>query len=310
MPSHPFRFGVQLDRAESGSAWRSLVRKIEDLGYSSVLLPDHFGDQFAPMVALAVAAEATTTLRVGTLVLGNDYRHPLLVAKEAATLDLLSEGRLELGIGAGWMTTDYEESGMALDPPSLRVERLAEAIAVMKTLWSGTGDHQGAHYHLTRARGAPLPYRRPHPVLVVGGGGRKVLTVAGREADIVGLNSRLTEGFVGPRAIASLAPEHYDQRIGWVREAAGSRFESLEIQCLTFFIRVVPDRQRVLEETSRLFGMDPVVAADMPIAVIGSVEEIKETLQARRRRWGMNYWVVHQEDIDAFAPVVAETSGT
>lgn len=306
---HRFRFGVQLERAESSSAWRSLVRKVEGLGYSSVLLPDHFGDQFAPMVALAAAAEATTTLRVGTLVLGNDYRHPVLVAKEAATLDILSEGRLELGVGAGWLTSDYEQSGIELDPPAVRVERLADAIGVMKMLWSGGGDHQGPHYRLKGATGAPLPHRRPHPLLVVGGGGRKILEVAGRQADIVGINPRLAEGYAGPQSIASLSPHLYDERLQWVRQAAGPRFGDLEIQALTFFVRVVPDRRRVLEETAQLFGMDPAVAGDVPIALVGSVDEIAESLESRRRRWGMSYWVVHEGDVDAFAPVVAKLSG-
>ncbi len=310
MPGHrPFRFGVQLSRAESGPAWRSLVRKVEALGYSSVLLPDHFDEQFAPMVALAAAAEATTRLRVGTLVLGNDYRHPLVVAKEAATLDVLSEGRLELGLGAGWMTSDYEQAGLGLDPPAVRVERLAEAIAVMKTLWSGGGDHVGVHYQLAGALGAPRPHRRPHPLLVVGGGGPKVLEVAGREADIVGVNPRLTEGHVGPKTIAQLAPELYDERLRWVRKAAGPRFEDLEIQVLTYVVQVVPDGRRQLEETARMFGMDTEVAGQVPIALIGSVEEIVASLQERRRRWGMSYWVVHEGDVEPFAPVVAQLSG-
>jgi probable F420-dependent oxidoreductase len=307
---HPFRFGVQLSRAETGSAWRSLVRKVEDLGFSSVLIPDHFGDQFAPMVALTSAAECTTTLRVGTLVLGNDYRHPLVLAKEAATLDLLSEGRVELGVGAGWMTSDYEQSGIALESPAVRVERLAEAVTVMKTLWSGGGDFKGDHYTLTGAEGAPLPYRQPHPLLVIGGGSPKVLGVAGREADIVGINPRLTEGFVGPETAASLTPDHYDKRYQWLRQGAGDRFDDIEIQCLAFFVQVVADRARAIAETAKLFGMDPALAADVPLALIGSVEEIAESLTERRRRWGMSYWVVHEQDIDAFAPVVASTAGT
>ncbi len=307
---HPFRFGVQLSRAETGAAWRSLVGKIEDLGYSSVLLPDHFGDQLAPMVALTAAAECTTTLRVGTLVLDNDYRHPLVLAKEAATLDLLSEGRLELGVGAGWMTSDYEQSGIALDPPSIRVDRLAEAVTVMKTLWAGGGDFAGEHYRLRGAEGAPAPCRRPHPTLVIGGGSPKVLGVAAREADVVGLNPRLREGTVGPGALASIVPDHYDRCRDWVRQAAGERFDAIEFQSLTFMVRVVPDRARVLEETAGLFNLDPAVAADVPVALIGSAEEIAEDLSARRKRWGMNYWVVHEHDIDAFAPVVASVAGT
>jgi probable F420-dependent oxidoreductase len=305
-----FRFGVQLSQADSAATWRSLVRKVEDLGYSTVFLPDHFGDQLAPMVALAAAAEATSTLRVGTLVLGNDYRHPLVLAKEAATLDLLSEGRLELGIGAGWLRSDYEESGIALEPPATRVERMAEAIAVMKTLWAGGGDYRGSHYRLSGAQGVPLPHRRPHPLLMVGGGSRQVLTVAGREADIVGVNPRLTEGFVGPKTLASVAPERYDRRLQWVRQGAGERFDQLEIQSLTFLVRVGADRDRALEESAALIGLPPHLAADVPVALVGSVEQIADTLVERRRRWGMSYWVVHQGDIDSFAPVVAAVVGT
>ena len=307
---HPFRFGVQLSQAESATAWRDLVRRIETLGYSTVFLPDHFGDQLAPMVALATAAEATTRLRVGTLVLGNDYRHPVVLAKEAATLDLLSEGRLELGIGAGWMTSDYEQSGMALDEPAVRVDRLEEAIAVLKDLWSGACDFGGRHYTVKGAVGAPLPHRRPHPILVIGGGSRRVLELAGREADVVGVNPRLTEGYLGPEALASIAAPHYDDRLSWVRRGAGDRFDDIEIQCLTFFVRVVPDGARVREETARTFSMSPEEAAQVPIALIGSVEEICEQLEERRRRWHMSYWVVHESDIDAFAPVVAALAGS
>jgi probable F420-dependent oxidoreductase len=307
---HRFRFAVQLERADSAAAWRDLVRRVEALGYSAVFLPDHFGDQLAPMVALAAAAEATTTLRVGTLVLGNDYRHPLVLAKEAATLDLLSDGRLELGIGAGWLTSDYEQSGIALDEPAVRVDRLEEAVTVLKTLWSGAGDFGGSHYAVKAATGAPLPVQRPHPTLLIGGGSRRVLTLAGREADVVGLNPRLTEGYVGPQVLASIGASDYDRRLAWVREAAGSRFDSIEIQCLTFFVRVTSDGRAVLEETARMFSMEPEDAAQVPLALLGSVQEICQQLEARRERWAMSYWVVHEADIDAFAPVVAALAGT
>ena len=306
----PFRFGVQLSGAPGGSAWRALVRRVEDLGYSSVLLPDHFGDQLAPMVALASAAEATSRLRVGTLVLANDYRHPLVLAKEAATLDLLSEGRLELGVGAGWMHSDYEQSGIPLDEPGVRVERLEEALVVMKALWSGHCDHSGPHYTVKGAEGTPLPYRRPHPTLVIGGGSRRVLSLAGREADVVGLNPRLTEGVIGPQSLASITAAHYDRRLEWVRHGAGDRFASLEIQCLTFLVRVVDNGREVVEQTARMFGMPVEDAAEVPLALVGSVAEICEVLEARRRRWAMSYWVVHEGEMDAFAPVVAALAGT
>jgi probable F420-dependent oxidoreductase len=307
----PFRFAVQLSEAASGAAWRELARKAEDLGYSTVFMPDHFGEQWAPLIALTVAAEATTTLRVGTLVLDNDFRHPVVLAKEAATLDLLSEGRLELGLGAGWMREDYDQSGIAFDPPAVRVGRLRESIAVLKRLWGeGRTDHDGDHYSVKGAPGFPLPFRRPHPRLLVGGGSRTVLGLAAREADIVGVNPRLTEGFYGPEAIASAAPEYYDQRVAWVREAAGARFEDIEIQSLTFVVQVIPNGREFIEQMATGFGMTPEQAAETPAALIGSVDELAETLERRRTRWGMSYWVIHEGDMDAFAPVVARVAGT
>jgi probable F420-dependent oxidoreductase len=306
----PFRFAVQLANAESGAAWRALARKTEDLGYSTLFMPDHLGEQWAPLIALTVAAEATTTLRVGTLVLDNDFRNPVIMAKEAATLDLLSEGRLELGLGAGWMRDDYDQSGISYDPPAVRVARLREAIGVAKELWTdGQSDAKGDHYRLTRATGFPTPHRRPGPLLLVGGGSKTVLELAAREADIVGVNPRLTEGFYGPQAIASAAPEYYDERLAWVRQAAGDRFDRIEVQSLTFVVQVVPNGPELIEQMASGFAMTPEQAADTPAALIGSVDELVETLERRRRRWAMNYWVVHEADMEAFAPVVARLAG-
>jgi probable F420-dependent oxidoreductase len=299
-----------VSNAGSGAAWRALARKAEDLGYSTLFMPDHLGEQWAPLIALTVAAEATTTLRVGTLVLDNDFRHPVLLAKEAATLDLLSEGRLELGLGAGWMRDDYDQSGIVFDPPATRVDRLREAIALMKELWAnGRADHKGDHYTVAGAAGFPTPHRRPHPLLLVGGGSRTVLGLAAREADMVGVNPRLTEGFYGPQAIASAAPEYYDERVAWVRDAAGDRFDSIEVQSLTFVVQVVPNGAELIAQMASGFGLTPEQAAETPAALIGSVEELIETLERRRLRWAMNYWVVHEGDMDAFAPVVARLAG-
>lgn len=305
----PFRFAVQVSNAESGAAWRALARKTEELGYSTLFMPDHLGEQWAPLIALTVAAEATTTLRVGTLVLDNDFRNPVFLAKEAATLDLLSEGRLELGLGAGWMRDDYDQSGISYDSPATRVDRLRDAITILKEMWTeGRSDHKGDHYTVA-APGFPSPARRPHPLLLVGGGSRRVLSLAGREADIVGVNPRLTEGFYGPQAIASAAPEYYDERVAWVRQAAGERFDSIEVQSLTFVVQVVDNGAELIEQMASGFAMTPQQAADTPAALIGSVDELVETLERRRRRWSMNYWVVHEADMEAFAPVVARLAG-
>ncbi len=307
----PFRFAVQLSSAPSGRAWRDLARRIEGLGYSTLYLPDHFGDQFGPLVALTVAAEATTDLRVGSLVFGNDYRHPVVLAKEIATLDLCSEGRVEFGLGAGWMTTDYEQSGLDLDPPGVRVARMAESLAVLKELWStGSCTFEGEHYRITGAVGAPVPHRRPHPTIVVGGGGRKVLGIAAREADVVGVNPSLAAGYVGPEALASARAGYYDQRIAWVREAAGDRFADLELQVLTFVVQIVPDREDATRRLADLMGIPGEDVDDMPLVLIGTVEQIVERLRERRARWGFSYVVVHEAEMEAFAPVVAALAGT
>ncbi len=261
------------------AAWRDLARQTEDLGYSCLFIPDHFGDQFGPLVALTVAAEATTTLRVGSLVFDNDYRHPVDLAKEIATLDLASEGRVEFGIGAGWMTSDYDEAGIPLDSPGVRVDRMIEGLAVMKGLWANEKfSFTGKHYELKDAQGLPRPHTAPHPPILIGGGARRVLTVAAREADIVGVNMDLRAGRVSQEMIDGARPERFDERLEWVRAAAGARFDSLDIQALTFFVMVVPNRQQVLEAMAPTMGMTPEVAGATPPALVGTVEEICEQL--------------------------------
>jgi len=306
-----FRFGVQLSNAASGAAWRDTARKIEALGYSTLFIPDHFEDQFGPLVALTVAAEATTTLRVGSLVFGNDYRHPMVLAKEIATLDLVSEGRVEFGLGAGWMTSDYEQSGMALDPPGDRISRMAESLAVMKSLWStGKATFEGEYYQIAGAIGAPTPHQRPHPPVIIGGGGRRVLGIAAREADIVGVNPSLAAGYVGREVLETTSAEYYHRRLEWIREAAGSRFDQLELQCLTFLVQIVPDRD---EAIARLAGAMSVPAEQIdgsPIAMIGTTDQIIESLRRRREEFGLSYIVVHEAEMEALAPVVAALHGT
>jgi probable F420-dependent oxidoreductase len=308
----PFRFAVQSSRTPTVAAWRDLARKCEDLGYSCLYIPDHFEDQFGPIVALTVAAEATTALRVGSLVFDNDYRHPVVLAKEIATLDLASEGRVEFGIGAGWLTTDYNESGIPLDPAGVRVARMVEGLTVMKGLWSSEKfSFSGEHYTITDASGLPRPHTEPHPPIVIGGGSKRILTIAGREAEIVGINPDLRSGVIGPEVIAGLSPDKWDERVQWVRDGAGDRFDSLELQILTFLVQIgSKPKQQVVEETAPLFGLPEEVAAQMPIAMVGTVDEVCADLIARRERWGFNYVVVHEPEIEAFIPVVERLAGT
>lgn len=307
----PFRFAVQTSFAPDGKTWRDRARQAEDLGYSTLYIPDHFGEQFGPLVALAVAAEATERLNVGALVFDNDYRHPLVLAKELATLDLLSEGRLEVGIGAGWMKSDYDESGMPYDSPGTRIDRMVEGLAVMRGLWSQpTSSFSGQHYTIANAQGLPRPYSQPHPKILIGGGGKKVLSIAAREADIVGVNPNLKSGYVGPETAASALPDRYRERVQWVREAAGDRFDDIELQVLTFMVNVGGDANEAAANIAPLFGVEPDVALQIPLALLGSVDTICETLVQRREEYGFNYVVVHDPEMAAFGEVVARLAGT
>jgi probable F420-dependent oxidoreductase len=308
----PFRFGVQLSSAGSAADWAGLAREAESLGYSTLFIPDHFGDQLAPAPALAAAAAATTELRVGTLVLDNDYRHPVITAMDMATVDLLSGGRLELGIGAGWMASDYEQSGITMDDAATRVDRLAEGLTVLKGLFApGPFSFQGKHYRIAELDGQPRPVQQPHPPFIVGGGGPRVLALAAREADIVGVNPAIRSGRADRAASHDGAAAVTDRKLGWVREAAGERYADLELQMLLFACVITDDRAGTIEAMAPLFGLSPEDVDDYPHAWVGSVDQIADDLVARRERWDVSYLVVQGPDaMRAAAPVVARMAGT
>lgn len=313
MGARSFRFGVQASSASDGRSWAALARNVEDLGYSTLWVPDHFDDQWGPMVALTAAAMATTTLLVGPLVLDNDYRHPAVVAKEMATLDLVSDGRVELGLGAGWMRSDYAQYGLEFDPPGVRIDRLEEAVAVIKALWSGERgevDFKGVHYELRGVTRRPRPAQRPRPRLLLAGGGRRMLSLAAREADIVGFNANLAAGEVGAEVARQALAERFRDRVAWVREAAGPRFDELELQCHTFVCMVGADRRHVAEVMAGPFGVSPQEALEVPIALVGTVDELCDVLQQRREEFGFSYWAIPATAYEAFAPVVARLAGT
>ena len=307
----PFRFGVQQHAATSGKEWRETARRAEALGYSTLFMPDHFGEQWGPIVGLTIAAEATDRLNVGALVFDNDYRHPVVLAKEIATLDLATEGRVEFGLGAGWMKSDYDESGMPYDAPGVRVSRFEEGLAVMKAMWrDGSATFAGDHYTVTAAAGQPRPHSQPHPKILIGGGGKRVLSIAAREADIVGVNANLKAGVVGPEMAATAKPHLFRERMQWIRDAAGQRFDEIELQTLILMCQVVPNGREVYENLAPLFGMTPDEAEQVPIVMAGSVDEIVERLQQRREEFGFSYIVVQGDAMDAFAPVVERVAGT
>jgi probable F420-dependent oxidoreductase len=308
---HPFRFGIQCRGPAEEKGWRELARKVEDLGWSTLTVADHLDGGLAPVPALMAAAGATTTVRLGTMVLANDYRHPVVVAKEAATLDVLTGGRFELGIGAGWMTADYEATGIALDPAGTRVDRLAEALVVLKGLWAGGSfSFRGEHYRIEGMDGLPRPITPGGPPIVIGGGGPRVLRLAAREADVVALNVNLKAGVIDARAFPDGTPAATDRKIGWVREAAGTRADEVELQVRVHLAMVTADRDAVIEELAPAFGLAPDEARATPHALIGSAEQIRDQLVERRERWGISYVGLSGDQLDAFAPVIAALVGT
>ena len=309
--THKFRFGVQISNAPSRQAWVEKARRVEELGFSTLFIPDHFHDQLGPVPALMAAADATTSLRIGGMVFDNDYRHPVVFAKESATLDLLSDGRYEFGIGAGWMKTDYDASGIPYDSPGTRIERLKEALAIYKGAW---GDEpfsfSGKHYTITNYNGFPKPVQKPHPPILVGGGGKRVLSLAAREADIVGVNFNLAPGAVNQEVMATGDATATEEKIRWIREAAGARFERLEINVTVFVAIVTDDRDGMAKRISGGFGMPPEEVLQSPHALIGSAEQIVDVLQERRDRFGFSYIVLSGDGFEPFAPVVKKLTGT
>ena len=306
-----FRFGVQISSLTNGvDELVGLARRAEHLGYSAIFLPDHLaGDQWSKIAALGAIGAATTSIKIGALVFCNDYRHPLLLAQELATLHELSRGRVEFGIGAGWMKSDYEQSGIGFDSARTRIARLREALLIVKELFeTRRSSFSGEYYQLADARMPPAgAFGRPG--LIVGGGGPKMLELAAGMADIVGINVNLASGSLGAELVAEVGPEAFDQRIAWVRQAAGDHFEELELQCLTFVAKVSADARSWVTEMAPAFGVSGLDALEIPIVLAGSVGEVCETLQSRRARFGLSYWVIHQHELDDFAPVVAELAG-
>ena len=304
----PFRFGVYAAVAPTMSAWRDQARMAEGLGYSTLYVFDHLDAQFGPLVATTVAAEATSTLHVGPFVLNNDLRHPVVLAKEIATLGLAAEGRVEVGLGAGWLRSDYEQAGIEFDEPALRVDRLAESLAIMKRLWSeGEATFAGRYYTVRGARCDPRPASPPR--VMVGGGSKRLLTVAAREADTVGINTNLSVGDKSADTTSQATFDHYDRCLTWVREAAPDRFGSIELQIVAFATRIVASR-RAAVRTATMLGLPGEDALELPIVLIGTVDELCERLLKRRERWGFSNIVVPGEAMESFAPVVARLAGT
>jgi probable F420-dependent oxidoreductase len=297
-----------------GAAWRDEIRRIEDLGFHSISVSDHFTNGWAldPLVAMTVAAEATTHLRLLGMVFCNDFRHPVMLHKSMANLDVFSGGRVELGLGAGWLRDDHDAAGLPFDAPTVRVDRLAEAIDVIVGLF---GDdpvtYAGKHYRITDLSGLPKPVQRPHPPLLVGGGSRRVLELAGRTADIIGINPRLAPDVDPLAAVAEMSAERMDRKVAWARaaaQAAGRDPRSLDFQLRLFDVRVSHRGVEHRSTSSHAANATPEALAGSPSVLHGSLDECVDKLLALRARFGINY--IHLgSNLDAAALLVARLAG-
>jgi len=310
MTARAFRFAADLQEPLPGSTWLDTARELEALGYSGIFVPDHVDEGPGPLTFLAAAAAVTSTIKVGTLVLDCDYRHPVFLAKELATIDVLSGGRLEVGLGAGWKRADYDITGIAMDRPGVRVSRLQEHAEILLRLWAGESvTFHGEHYRVTDAVLNPTPHTPVRPPILVGGGGPRLLRWAGRTADIVGVNPSIHSGAIDLDAARDSFADRIDQKVAWLREGAGDRFDQIEINAW-LAIAEVTDDPSYAETVAGLFGTTADELRQSPMALLGTLTEAEERLHERRERWGYSYTVIPGTQARAFAPLVARLTGT
>jgi probable F420-dependent oxidoreductase len=304
----PFRFVVDASWATSGEAWTALARRAESIGYEAFYMPDHLGRQLSPISALSAVAAATTTLRVGPYVLANDYRHPLLVARELTTLDVLSGGRVEIGLGAGWKVDDYRQLGLAYEPPGIRIDRLAEAVTILKRLLAGeTVSHRGTHYELERARLAPLPVQQPRPPIIMGGGGPRMLRLAARQGDIVGFIPQFdTRGRPMVRQATEAATA---AKARLVREAAGERWDSLRLDINVADAALVGSGRAPLPSLAAAAKAAAVALVGTPYVLYGTLPRLRQLLLRRRDELGITQYTIAAHSMESVAPLVEALAG-
>lgn len=305
----PFRFGIVThNTTPSLDTLVARARLAEHLGYSTFLIPDHLGDLFDTPLTLALVAQATSTLRIGSFVFANDFSHPALLARTAATLDVLSGGRFELGLGAGWMQSEYDQVGLAFDPPGVRIERMVEALQVIKNLFSDEPvTFAGTHYQITAMRGHPSPIQRPHPPILLGGSGKRILSVAAREADIVSI---IPSGIMEPGGtridLADAASTSVARKVEWIREAAAERFQKLELNLLIVDMALSDRRGDGVDRLAHRFALSREQVMETPHLLAGTVEQIGAQLREARQAYGISYLAVFEEHMEQFAPIVAQ----
>ncbi|KIQ16695.1 F420-dependent oxidoreductase [Rhodococcus sp. Leaf7] len=322
-PLRKFRFAAGGEgNPDEGGARRfvKLAQKAEELGFDSFMIPDHLGNQVGPIAALGALAVATDKIRIGTAVLANNFRHPAVLAKDATTIDQISGGRLELGIGAGWLKEEYDKSGIAYESPAVRIEKLDESLTILDTLLRGQEcNFQGKHYSVNGLQGSPRPRQGPRPPIAVGGGGPKLLTMAAKHADIISLVPSTTAE--GKLKLSEITLEKSIERVETIRAAAGDRFDSIELNWTITTILISDDREQTAEMVIGALdnGFPPNMEADTRLSVeqilqspyiaIGSFEEIAEQIRQVRAATTMSYVGVFPTQMDAFAPVVQLLAG-
>lgn len=298
--------------APSRAEWVDLVRRIDSEGYDMIHVPQHRGTRgFGPIAALASAAEISSRLRIGTLVLDNETSHPAVLAKELASIDVLSGGRLEVGIGAGWLPADHEPLGQAFPSAGERIDKLIEAVEVLKACWSdASASFSGTHYQLSELANDPLPVQQPHPPLLIGGGGRRVLTYAAKVADIVSFVPNMSAGRVGRESAATATGAATAEKLRWVRESAGERLKNIELHTNLTNVFIVNDRQPMLEKLARGYGLNKASdALEIPHVVVGTVSQCAEQLLIRREETGISHYTLFESGLNDFAPIHEQLVG-
>ncbi len=293
--SRPFRFGLVAASAPSRSAWISIARRAEELGYSTLLIPDRTtAGTLAPMPALAVVASVTTSLRVGSYVFCNGYRHPVLLAREAASLDLLSDGRFELGLGAGVSASEFEQMGIPFASGGARVGQLEETLQILKQLFTEeTVNFKGKYYTITELKGNIKPVQKPGIPILVAGAGERMLKLAAREADIIAIGSKISARGADPTD-ATL-----EQKIAWIKEAAGERETELELSQTIFDLEITDSETPLVSQTGGWF---------VPKRPLSSEQAVAHLLE-QRERYGFSYLQVSTQQMENFAPVLAQLVG-
>jgi len=317
--TRPFRFAAQAFKPESAKEWTDTARKAEDLGYSALHVADHYFGEGAALAAashpvqtvaaipaMMAAAAVTESIKIGSRVMCCDYHHPMVLMKELATIDLLSDGRLEPGFGAGWITTEYEAMNIPMDGAGVRIARMAEYVEFARSFFAGDDlDFNGEYVKVTDTAAVPASPQDGGPRIMIGGGAPKVLGIAGQLADIVSINFNNSAGKIGAKGIGSGTAEGTAEKVGWIRDGAGDRFDDIEIEIAAYFTTVTNKTEPTVAAMAGAFGMAPEVLAAHPHALIGSTDEIIETLQRRRADYGISYITVGDTVLDSFAPVVA-----